>query len=174
MDLLGLMEAASPQAIETYTAVSMVPGKRVTWTARIDETLTRYREGTVWSDGPRASTWWVVQDSILKNDNGAGIVIKRAAKGNRHGYAPGELFEDTRFSNWREGIRRAEYVRRHGVYAVTDGDAPRMHTDTDCSEAKDMLRYDEPDWDVWRVVDILVGRTSESSAPLCKRCIMFW
>jgi hypothetical protein len=193
----------------------MDPGQRVTWHVRIDghyavrphfedgeyrggtgwvEAVEYVREGTIWSVATSASAWWVIPDDAPS----APVIVRRAGK-SRHQYREGQLFQSGECAGWREGIRRAENVRRRGVFAVVDReDVSRSwsgpgtawktltwHSDPDCPAAAGKPRDDGTgcahgrsgpgygDWTVHRVVDVLIGRAQLSSPPpFCARCVM--
>ena len=193
----------------------MDPGEVVVWTVRIDahwtvpprydsdtqtftegigwvDTVEYERIGTIWSQATSASSWWVVPD----DDDPSPVVVRRAGKSHRGQWAEGDLFQSGECAGWRDGIRRAENVRRRGVYAVVDSEIVsrsysawssysqtrttlKWHTDPECPAADGYDRWDgqayayESDWDVWRIADVLVGRVHLSSPPpFCPHCVM--
>jgi hypothetical protein len=205
-----------PPARREYQPKPMDPGQRVAWSVTIPgrwerpgymdgdvyrgpsgkwiEDVTYTREGTVWSVATSASCWWVVPDDAPGN----AVVVRRAGK-SQHSHREGELFQTREGEGWREGIRRAENVRRRGVYAVVDReDTSRSwagpgttwktltwHADPGCPQAAGKPRDDGTgcahnrqgpglgQWDVHSVVDVLTGRAQLSSPPpFCGVCIM--
>jgi hypothetical protein len=193
----------------------MDPGEVIVWTVRIGahwtvpprfdaetgqfsegigwvETVEYERIGTIWSVATSASSWWVVPE----DDDPEPVVVRRAGKSHRGEYAEGQLFQSGECRNWRDGIRRAENVRKHGVYAVVDseivsrswsawsGDSHtrktlKWHADQECPGAAGKPRWDgheyatESDWDTWRIADVMIGRVQLASlGPFCPRCVM--
>jgi hypothetical protein len=83
------------------------------------------------------------------------VVVRRAGK-SQHRFAEGQFFESGECSNWRDGIRRAENVRRRGVFPVVDSELTSRswsgpsttwknviwHADPDCPLAAGKDRYD--------------------------------
>jgi len=194
----------------------MDPGQRVTWHVRIDghhavpprivdgvfrggtgwvEAVECTRTGTVWSVATSATSWWVVPDDEPAN----AVVIRQAGKSYRHGWPEGTLYQSRECEGWRDGIRRAENVRRRGVFPVVESEyASRSwsgpgttwqnvvwHTDPGCPRAAGKARYDGtgcahgttgPDYATWTaasIADVMVGRMQLSSpGPFCATCIM--
>lgn len=199
-----------------YNPKPMDPGQRVTWTVTIPgrwerpgsmdgdvyhgpsgkwlEAVTYTREGTIWSQATSASAWWVVPDDDPVNP----VVVRRAGK-SQHQYREGQLFESGECAGWRDGIRRAENVRRRGVFAVVDSEytsrswsgpgtawkTVMWHADPECPQAAGKPRDNGTGcahgrsgpgygtWDVNTVADVLVDRVSLASPPpFCAACIM--
>jgi hypothetical protein len=189
-----------------YNPKPMDPGQVIVWTVRIDahwtvpprydsetgiftegigwvETLEYERIGTIWSLATSANSWWVVPE----DDDPDPLVVRRAGKSLRDGFPEGALYQSGECADWRQGIRRAENVRKRGIYAVVltepmrDGSGPYTaysyrcwHSDPDCPEAAGLKR-DERDgsWTPGRIVDVLVGREQHRGPlPFCPRCVM--
>jgi hypothetical protein len=129
------------------------------------------------------------------------VVVRRQGKKFSCEHREGELYQSGERSNWREGIRRAENVRRRGVFAVVhetltktsgwgwgeqrDEKVIRWHADPDCPHAAGRPRDDGTGlaygrtglnystWDTLTIADVLVGRVQwASEPPFCKHCIM--
>jgi hypothetical protein len=199
-----------------YNPKPMDPGQRITWTVTIPgrhehpgymdgdtyhgpagkwiEAVTCTREGVIWSVATSASSWWVTPD-----DDPAGPVVVRRAGKSQHQYREGQLFQSGECAGWRDGIRRAENVRRRGIFAVVDSEYTTRswsgpgtvwktltwHCDPDCPAAAGKPRDDGDgcahgrsgpgygDWDVHSVADVLIGRVHLASPPpFCGACIM--
>jgi hypothetical protein len=195
-----------------YQPKPMDPGQVVVWTVRIDAHWTvppRYdsgsatftegigwvgdveyeRIGTVWSQATSASSWWVVPE----DGDPEPVVVRRAGKSWKHHFPEGTLYQSGECAGWRDGIRRAENIRRRGVYAVVDSEytsrsggwgpattwtTVKWHCDPDCPGAAGKPLDDGTgpgygDWDVHSITDVLVGRVHLPSAPpFCAQCIM--
>lgn len=159
------------------------------------EGVTRIRTGTIWSAGPASAStsWWAVPD----DDPAEPVVIRRHGKGFDFKLSEGDLYQaDGWGAGWRDGIRRAENVRKRGIYPVVQdviksgysswsgGRRPdekiiRWHADPDCPVAAGGVRDDgqgfayDRDWDINQVVDVLVGRRQVGGQPpFCGQCIM--
>jgi len=168
-----------PPLRREYAPKPMDPGQVIVWTVRIParwtvpprydseagtftegigwtEALEYERIGTVWSAATSASSWWAVPD----DDEGNPVVVRRAGKREATGWRPeGTLYESGECAGWRDGIRRAENVRRRGIYAVVhetytvprtygsrEAHEPLMwHCDPDCREAEGRERDDGKD-----------------------------
>lgn len=183
----------------------MDPGQPVTWTVKVDgrwtiparmegdvyhgpsgqyiEPYSYTRTGTVWSVATSASCWWVVPDDDPHNP----VTVRRHGKKFSLDHREGELHQTREHEGWRENIRRAENVRRRGVFAVVDSEhASRSwmgrgetwknvmwHADQDCPAAEGKPRDDDSEWDVHAIVDVLVGRVNRQvPSSFCKHCIM--
>ena len=197
-----------PPTRREYKPKEMDPGQVIVWTVRIDahwtvppqydhetgvttpgigwvETVEYDRIGTIWSVATSASSWWVVPED---DDDPNPVVVRRAGKSLKHHFPEGTLYQSGECSNWRDGIRRAENVRKRGVYAVELTDPMRdrsgpysaysyhcWHSDPDCPEAAGKERTERVGggWGLARIVDVLIGREQHSGAlPFCPRCIM--
>jgi hypothetical protein len=210
-----------PPPRRDYTPKPMDPGQVVVWTHRTRGYWTvpsRYdpeantctpaqgwipaldteRIGTIWSDGSSPSTWWVLPDDDMLNP----VLVRRAGKRHVPEWREGDLFQSTEGDGWRDAVRRAENVRRHGMYAVVKETytapgrmyGPRetrhvieWHADPQCPHAAGKQRYDGtgegygigwtgPGYETWNAMDatdVLIGRVQLSSPPpFCPRCIM--
>ena len=194
-----------PPTRREYKPKEMDPGQVVVWTVRIDahwtvrpkydaatetfsegigwvDTVEYERIGTVWSVATSASSWWVTPE----DDDPEPVVVRRAGKSYKHHFPEGTLYQSGECRNWREGIRRAENVRRRGVYAVIDRNEQRWntktlhwHADQECPAAEGKERWDgqeyaaDSDWDAWRIADVMVGRVQLASpGPFCPRCVL--
>jgi hypothetical protein len=183
----------------------MDPGQPVTWTvnvegrwtepARFDGDVYRgpsgqyikpysyTRTGTVWSMATSASCWWVVPDDDLRNP----VIVRRHGKKFSLDHHEGDLHQTREHEGWHEAIRRAENVRRRGVYAVVDSEYTSRswsgpgttwknvawHTDQDCPAADGKPRDDSTEWDVHAIVDVLTGRVNRQvPSSFCQHCIM--
>ena len=209
----------APPPRRAYQPGPMDPGQPVTWTWTIGghweredgqpvidpvtggptgqwvESVTRTRTGTVWSGGPASAStsWWVVPDDDPANP----VVVRRHGRKFSFERAEGQLYQDDGWAaGWRDEIRRAENVRRRGVYPVvrevikgsswgysrgrdTDRKVIEWHADPECPDAagKDRDDGEGAAWDrgvtVNDVVDVLTHRVQTSGTPpYCKRCIM--
>jgi hypothetical protein len=199
-DLAAARKPWAPPARRAYQPKPLDPGQPVTWTVPetsyyeqpgyVDEAGTYHgpagytevpactRTGTIWSAGPKGPTWWVTPDE----DPGAAVVIRRMSDG--------QLVQEKWWANWRDEIRRAENVRRRGIYAVvtevlqggysswSSGPRPetkvlRWHADPDCPDAAGLERDDgegtayhrdgpgySGPWNPTTAADVLVGRVS--------------
>jgi hypothetical protein len=205
-----------PPARREYRPKTMDPGQRITWTVTIPgrwerpgymegdtyhgpagkwiEPVTYAREGVIWSQATSASSWWVTPD----DDPASPVVVRRAGK-SQHQHREGELFQSGECAGWRDGIRRAENVRRRGIFAVVDSEYTSRswsgpgtvwktltwHADPDCPQAAGKPRDDGAgcahgrsgpgygDWDVHSMVDVLTGRVHlPSPPPFCSHCVM--
>jgi hypothetical protein len=112
--------------------------------------------------------------------------VKLPAKRDRErGRGPRQLAEYTA-DRARDAVRRADNVRTRGVYAVVDFESRsalndevmqkwhKWHADPQCPDADGKERDSNPypAYDVWSVVDILIGRAHPASPPpFCARCI---
>jgi hypothetical protein len=193
------------------------PGQRVTWTVTIlgrrehpgymdgdtyhgpagkwIEAVTYTREGVIWSVATSASCWWVVPDDDPRNP----VIVRRHGRKFSLDRREGELYQTREHEGWRDGIRRAENVRRRGVFAVVDSEHTTRswsgpgttwktltwHCDPDCPQAAGKPRDDGdgcahgrsgPGYgtrDVHSITDVLVGRAQLASPPpFCSACIM--
>lgn len=188
-----------------YNPKPMDPGQLVTWTVKVEgrwtiparmegdvyrgpsgEYIKPYsytRTGTVWSVATSASCWWVVPDDDPRNP----VIVRRHGKKFSLDYREGELYQTREQEGWREGIRRAENVRRRGVFAVVDGEYTSRswmgrgetwkniawHADPQCPAAEGKPRDDSSEWDVHAVVDVLTGRVNRQvPSSFCRHCIM--
>jgi len=202
-----------------YSPKPMDPGQRVTWHVRIDghyanpprmvdgeyrggtgwvDAVEFTRTGTVWSVATSATAWWVVPD----DEPGNAVVVRRAGKSSRHGWREGTLYQSREHEHWRDAVRRAENVRRRGVFAVIErtypgrydyarrGNGPdthmlRWHADADCPDAAGKERWDGqghpidahgPDgarWSAHAIASVLIGVTEYGgSLPVCARCVL--
>ena len=152
----------------------------------------------MWSVATSASAWWVVPD----DEPGNAVVIRRAGKSYRHHWPEGTLYQSREHEGWREAIRRAENVRRRGVFAVIDRTDPGRydyatrrntadthtviwHTDAECPDAAAKQRWDGqgyvrnshgPDgarWSAHAIASVLAGVTEYgTSLPVCARCVL--
>lgn len=147
------------------------------------EPVTHERSGVIWSAGPAPRTWWAVPDDEPLTP----VVIRWSGRKRAGEPAPGDLFESSECQDWRTVIRRAENVRKRGVYAVVLPEPPRTgsapyeayssvqwHCDPDCPLAAGRERADRPGgWTLHRIVDVLVGRERfNGEPPFCRHCIM--
>jgi hypothetical protein len=202
-----------------YNPKAMDAGQRVTWHVRIDghyanpprfeggeyrggtgwvDAVTYTREGTVWSVATSASAWWVVPD----DEPGNPVVVRRAGKSYRHGWPEGALYQSREHEHWRDAMRRAENVRRLGVFAVIERTDPGRydyasrrhgsdthtlcwHADQDCPDAASKQRWDGqgyahnshgPDgarWSAHSIASVLIGVTEYGgNLPVCSRCVL--
>ncbi len=207
-----------PPSRREYKPKPMDPGQVIVWTVFIDahwtvpprhdpETGTftegigwvravEYeRIGTIWSEATSASSWWVVPE----DEDPDPVVVRRAGKRDNCARREGTLYQSGECRDWRMAIRRAENVRKRGIYAVVhetytapaawgygrrETRQPLMwHADPECPGAEGKERDDGKDghgayrigrgWTVSRVTDVLAGRVHEASPPpFCPRCIM--
>jgi hypothetical protein len=188
-----------------YKPKPMDPGQPVTWTVKVDgrwtipahmegdvyrgpsgeyvEPYSYTRTGTVWSVATSASCWWVVPDDDPRDP----VIVRRQGKKFSLDRREGELYQTREGEGWREGIRRAENVRRRGVFAVVDseytssswmgrGETRKFlawHADRECPAAGGKPRDDSTEWDVNAMVDVLTGRVNHQvPSSFCKHCIM--
>jgi hypothetical protein len=200
-----------------YKPKPLDPGQPVTWTVKVEgrwtiparmdgdvyhgpsgEYIKPYsytRTGTVWSVATSASCWWVVPDDDPRNP----VVVRRHGKKWSMDYREGQLYQTREHEGWRENIRRAENVRRRGVFAAVDREdrtrswsgpgtvwkTVTWHCDPQCPQAAGKVRDDGAgcahgrtgagysDWDVHSIADVLVGRVQLASPPpFCGHCIM--
>jgi len=209
-----------PPARRQYTPKPMDPGQRVTWHVRIDghhavpprmvggqyrggtgwvDATEFTRTGTIWSVATSATSWWAVPD----DEPGNAVIVRRAGKSYRHHWPEGTLYQTREHENWRDAVRRAENVRRHGVFAVIERTDPgrydygyrrnvpdthtlRWHTGQNCPDAAGMPRWDGrghvhnssgPGYEPWSALlfaDVLIGRIEYGgSLPVCARCVLF-
>ena len=209
----------APARTAQYAPAAMAAGQAVTWTLitpghweRPDgmpvtdpvtggptgqwiESASRTRTGRIWSDGPRGTSWWVNPD----DEPASPVVVRRHGKSFSFERAEGQLYEETGWQGWREEIRRAENVRRRGLYPVVTETftssgyysprdphkVVRWHADPQCPDAAGL----EPDdgkgaaygrdgndgkpWTPLTATDALTGRVSYGGElPFCKHCIM--
>ena len=119
----------------------MDPGQRVTWTVKVPgrwtipahmdgdvyhgptgkwiKAVSYTRTGIIWSVATSASCWWVQPDDDPATPwSSAGRARSSLAT------PGGRALESRERAGWRDGIRRAENVRRRGVFAVVDS---RVH-----------------------------------------------
>ena len=206
-----------PPARREFSPKPMDAGQRVTWTVTIPgswerpgymdgdvyhgptgkwiEAVTYSREGVIWSPATSASSWWVQPDDDPANP----VVVRRQGRKFSCEHREGELFESRECSGWRDGIRRAENVRKHGIFPVVDSESVTRswsgpgtvwktvswHADPECPLAAGKTRDDGVgcahgrsgpgygDWDVNTAADVLVGRVPwASQPPFCSHCIM--
>lgn len=188
-----------PPPRRKYQPKLMDPGQVIVWTVTTPGQDRHERIGTIWSEATSPSSWWVVPDDDERNP----VVVRRHGKKFSSEHREGELYESREFSGWRENIRRAENVRRRGLYAVVvqtqagsyehwsrrqrpDTHFVSWHADPDCPSAARYERWDGeghayhasgPDGERWNpltAADVLVGRVPwASDPPFCGRCVMF-
>jgi hypothetical protein len=189
-----------PPARREYRPKAMDPGQPVTWIVKVDgrwtipahmdgdvyhgpsgeyiEPCSYTRTGTVWSVATSASCWWVTPD----DDPASPVIVRRHGKKFSLDCREGELYQTREHEGWRENIRRAENVRRRGVYAVVNREYESRswtgrgtpwkdiawHADPQCPAAEG-----SPEWDVHTAVDVLTGRVNRQvPSSFCKTCIM--
>lgn len=126
-----------PPPRRDYNPKPMDPGQVIVWTYRIEghwtvrpsrdadtgaftegegwiPSVKTERIGIIWSEGSSPSTWWVLPDDDMLNP----VLVRRAGKRADYGFKEGDLFQSREGEGWREAIRRAENVRKRGIYAV--------------------------------------------------------
>jgi hypothetical protein len=208
-----------PPPRRAYQPKLMDPGQVVVWRVRVDghyavpphfedgeyrggtgwvEASEYERIGTVWSQATSASSWWVVPE----DEDPDPVVVRRAGKSYKHHFPEGMLYQSGECAGWRDAIRRAEHVRRHGLYAVVtqtekgsydhwsrrqrpDTRFVSWHSDPECPSAARYERWDGegfayhstgPDGETWTpatAADVLVGRVQYASdPPFCGQCVM--
>lgn len=134
----------------TRTLGGWKPGEG--WQSRRDVT----RAGTIWSEGPYPRSWWVIPDD---GRTPTAVLVRTAGRRDRmHG--EGTLFQDRSGDRWRSRVRRAELIRRRGIFPVVERTTPGAydyarrgvgpsehmvvwHSDPDCPDAAEKLAYRE-------------------------------
>jgi hypothetical protein len=144
------------------------------------------RIGTIWSVATSPNSWWVTPD----DDMGNPVVVRRQGKKFSLDRREGELYETREHLGWRDALRRAENVRKRGIFAVVEGERQpwgysrydygkremdkviSWHADTDCPLAEGKPRDDGSgyspdrsgpgygDWNALTAADVLIGRTN--------------
>jgi len=176
----------TPPKPRAYKPAKMSPGQEI----KFRDLSGEWTAGDIWSDGPYPSTWWVVSDGETVLVSGRKVPAWK--------YPAGTLYRVA--DNWRDRIRRAENVRRRGVYPVVqetrkDPGYRReitwrryviWHADTECPDAQGKERFDgsgESDgywhtfrgnpWDAGTIARLIMGleTTGRSPTPFCARCI---
>src|SRR5262245_50002277 len=151
----------------------LAPGSPIAWEREIAPGEVETCTGVIWSDGPVASSYWVIPDDAPAHPVAVKLPGKRMQE-------PWQLAEYT--AGWaRDAVRRADNVLARGIYAVIDRVDETWqwkrhvwHTDPQCPDADGKERDSNPypAYDVWSVVDILIGRHQPASPPpFCGRCI---
>ena len=188
-----------PPAQRQYVPKPTDGGQRVTWSREISghwtgaswgegtwvpgRTVTR--SGEIWSDGPYPRSSWVQPDDSLRGDM---VLIRYATP--REARWQGSITEC--HTAWRDAVRRAENLRRHGhVYAVLEGTerpwgysygtTPRerlsYHCDPCCELAagKDVRPAHDgfSGYDFRHVLGIVLGERTDGNSPslFCESCI---
>jgi hypothetical protein len=141
------------------------------------------RTGTVWSVATSATCWWVVPDDDPRNP----VIVRRHGRKFPLDHREGELYQTREHEGWREAIRRAENVRRRGIFAVVDSEHTSRswmgrgetwkniawHAAPQCPAAEGKRRDDSREWDVHSIVDVLTGRVNRQvPSSFCQHCIM--
>jgi hypothetical protein len=141
------------------------------------DVTTATRRGQFWSEGSRPHSFWVLPFEPAPWEDGQAAPVMLSRHWTGHGWTVAS-------TGSADVVRRAENVRRRGVFAIRTGEgslgrgyyrasAYDVHTDPECAAADGWRESDRQPYDVWAVVDQLTGRSQgDSDHKLCPRCIL--
>jgi hypothetical protein len=140
---------------------------------------TAARRGQFWSAGSKPHTFWVLPFEAAPWEPGRPVPVMLGRQWHGSGYEVAGTGEQA-----AENVRRAENVRKRGVFSITLGhDGPlvgyyrvstrMVHADTECAAGDGWSESHHQPYGVWRVVDVLAGRAqAEPGVEFCPRCVM--